>query len=237
MRGTLPFDMLELHKRYGDTVRIAPDELAFSHPDAWKDIMGHKKGDQEFSKAAWFYQPIEGLSRHIVNEERVEHGRLRRQMAHGFSEKSMRSQEPLIRSYVDLLIQRLREGSRDGNPVVISDWYNYTTFDIIGDLAFGEPFRCLEGSNYDTWIKSIFQSGQLGTILQTLSFFPSIKKALLSLVPKSMRDAQEQHKKLTGAKMLRRMERTEERDDLMEGLLKKKGELVSTFMSVLFYIC
>jgi cytochrome P450 len=228
MSGTLPFDMLELHKRYGDIVRIAPDELAFSHPDAWKDIMGHKKGEQELGKAAWFYQPIEELPRHIVNEEREEHGRLRRQMAHGFSEKSMRSQEPLIRSYVDLLIQRLQEGSQDGSSVIISDWYNYTTFDIIGDLAFGEPFLCLEGSNYDTWIKSIFQSGQLGTILQTLSFYPSIKKALLSLVPKSMRDAQQQHKSLTKAKMLRRMERTEERDDLIEGLIKKKDDLVST---------
>ncbi|KAJ5381530.1 Cytochrome P450 [Penicillium cataractarum] len=225
MRGTLPFDMLELHKRYGDIVRIAPDELAFSHPDAWKDIMGHKKGEQELGKAAWFYQPVEELPRHVVNEEREEHGRLRRQMAHGFSEKSMRSQEPLIRSYVDLFLQRLSEISQDGSAVIISDWYNYTTFDIIGDLAFGEPFGCLEGSNYDTWIKSIFQSGQLGTILQTLSFYPSIKKALLSLVPKSMRDAQEQHKTLTKAKMLRRMERTEERDDLIEGLLKKKNEL------------
>ncbi|OKP00943.1 Isotrichodermin C-15 hydroxylase [Penicillium subrubescens] len=217
--------MLELHKHYGDIVRIAPDELAFSHPDAWKDIMGHKKGEHELSKAAWFYQPIEELPRHIVNEEREEHGRLRRQMAHGFSEKSMRSQEPLIRSYVNLLIQRLRERSRDENSVIISDWYNYTTFDIIGDLAFGEPFGSLEGSNYDAWIKSIFQSGQLGTIIQTLAFYPSIKKVLLSLVPKSMRNAQEQHNRLTKAKMLRRMERTEGRDDLIEGLLKKKDEL------------
>lgn len=169
--------------------------------------------------------------------KREEHGRLRRQMAHGFSEKSMRSQEPLIRGYVDFLLQRLREFSQDGSSVVISDWYNYTTFDIIGDLAFGEPFGCLEGSNYDTWIKSIFKSGQMGTILQSLSFFPSIKKALLSVVPKSMREAQEQHKRLTKAKMLRRMERTEERDDLIEGLLKKRDELVSILKGLPCYIC
>jgi hypothetical protein len=42
--------MLELHNRYGDIVRIAPSELAFSHPDAWKDIMGHKKGEPEMEK-------------------------------------------------------------------------------------------------------------------------------------------------------------------------------------------
>ncbi|KAJ5752860.1 hypothetical protein N7520_009777 [Penicillium odoratum] len=67
IKGTLPFDMLDLHKKYGDIVRIAPDELAFSHPDAWKDIMGHKNGKPEMAKASWFYRvPDEPL--HILNE-------------------------------------------------------------------------------------------------------------------------------------------------------------------------
>ncbi|KAJ5204915.1 cytochrome P450 monooxygenase [Penicillium cinerascens] len=222
--GTLPFDMLELHKTYGDIVRIAPDELAFSHPDAWKDIMGHKNGVPEMGKAAWFHRPVE-QSLHIVNEDNEEHRQLRRQMAHGFSEKGMRDQEPMIRKYVDILLEKLHEGAKLGKSLVLSDWYNFTTFDIIGDLAFGEPFGCLEGSNYDGWIQSIFDSGRLGTILQALSFYPSLKRLLLSLVPQSLKDAQKKHKDLTKAKMLRRMAITKERHDLIEGLLKRKDEL------------
>jgi cytochrome P450 len=88
--------MLEMHKQYGDIVRIAPDELAFSHPDAWKDIMGHQKGNPDFPKANWFYRPVGGEPSHVVNESIEQHGRLRRQMAHGFSEKAMREQEPMI---------------------------------------------------------------------------------------------------------------------------------------------
>ncbi|CAG8880804.1 unnamed protein product [Penicillium salamii] len=135
-RGTLPFDMLEMHKRYGDIVRIAPDELAFSHPDAWQEIMGHRKGQPEFTKATWFYRPVEDQPTHVVNATREQHGRLRRQLAHGFSEKAMRDQEPLIRGYVDLLLERL-DGFCTGDSVALSDWYNFTTFDIIGDLALG----------------------------------------------------------------------------------------------------
>ncbi|KAL5358523.1 cytochrome P450 [Aspergillus floccosus] len=224
INGTLPFDMLEFHKKYGDIVRIAPDELAFSHPDAWKDIMGHRKGE-EMSKPIWFYLPVESEPLHIVNESREQHGNLRRQLAHGFSEKSMRDQEPLIRQYVDLLIRKLREHSVGGQPVSLSDWYNYTTFDIIGDLAFGEPFGCLEGSNYDGWIKGIFESGRLGTLLQGLSFYPLLKEALLALAPRSAIEARNHHKKQTEAKMLRRMASTESRPDLIEGLLRKKDEL------------
>ncbi|EED22142.1 cytochrome P450 monooxygenase, putative [Talaromyces stipitatus ATCC 10500] len=226
INGTLVFDMLTLHQRYGDIVRIAPDELAFSHPDAWKDIMGHKNGEAEMSKASWYYRPIEEPP-HIVNEEQERHRSLRRQMAHGFSEKSMRDQEPIIRKYVDLLVDKLRQQSNslEGSPIVLSDWYNFTTFDIIGDLAFGEPFGCLQGSHYDNWIESIFDLAYIGSILQALSFYPWLKRGLLALVPRSARDAYEKHKKLTEAKMRRRMAVTEERPDLIEGLLKKKDEL------------
>jgi cytochrome P450 len=220
--------MLEMHKRYGDIVRIAPDELAFSHPDAWQDIMGHKKERSEFSKANWFYRPVEDQATHVVNESREQHGRLRRQMAHGFSEKAMRDQEPLIRSYVDMLLDRLHEFCTSGSQVILSDWYNYTTFDIIGDLAFGEPFGCLQGSNLDGWIQGIFEAGRLGILLQTLSVFPLVKRALMSMAPASMKAAHAKHQKLTQQKMERRMEKEEGRSDLIEGLLRKKDELVSS---------
>ncbi|BCR98475.1 cytochrome P450 [Aspergillus luchuensis] len=222
--GTLPFHVLDLHDRYGDIVRIAPDELAFSHPDAWKDIMGHKNGEEELGKADWFYRPFPE-ARHIVNEERDQHKCLRRAMAHGFSEKSMRDQEPLIRKYTDLLLEKLHVHSERGQPVALSDWYNFTTFDIIGDLAFGEAFGCLENAKYDSWIKTIFESGRLGIILQSISFYPMFKTLLLLLVPKSLQDAQKKHKALTTTKMLRRLAITENRPDLINSLLKKKEDL------------
>ncbi|OJJ47342.1 hypothetical protein ASPZODRAFT_16022 [Penicilliopsis zonata CBS 506.65] len=224
IQGTLPFDMLDLHRKYGDIVRIAPDELAFSHPDAWKGIMGHKNGEPELEKAHWFYRVVDEPL-HIANEDQHTHKGLRRTMAHGFSERSMRDQEPIIRKYVHLLLQRLRENSADGHPVVMSDWYNFTTFDIIGDLAFGESFGCLEGSNYDSWIKGIFEAGRLGTIFQSLSFFPLLKTVLLALVPKSLKESREYHKKKTREKMMRRLNQAEERSDLIEGILKKREEL------------
>ncbi|CAG8266142.1 unnamed protein product [Penicillium salamii] len=224
-RGTLPFDMLEMHKRYGDIVRIAPDELAFSHPDAWQEIMGHRKGQPEFTKATWFYRPMEDQPTHVVNATREQHGRLRRQLAHGFSEKAMRDQEPLIRGYVDLLLERLGGFCTPGDSVALSDWYNFTTFDIIGDLAFGESFGCLQGSDLDGWIKGIFDAGRLGILLQTLSFFPLVKRALISMAPASMKEAHEKHMRLTQEKMMRRMEKEEGRPDLIEGLLRKKDEL------------
>ena len=138
LSGNLPFDVHTWHLKYGDVVRIAPDELAFAKPEAWKDIMGHKTGGDEFAKSPVFYRPSGALEVNIVNAEREEHQRLRRQLAHGFSDKSMHDQEPLIRGYIDLLIQRLNERCAGGSePLNLGSWYNWTTFDVIGDLAFG----------------------------------------------------------------------------------------------------
>jgi cytochrome P450 len=69
----------------------------------------------------------------------------RRNFEPAFSEQSMRNQEPLIRVYIDLLITKLR-GKVD-QKINIADWYKFTTFDVMGDLVFGQSFDCLQRAN------------------------------------------------------------------------------------------
>jgi cytochrome P450 len=81
---------------------------------------------------------------------------MRRNLSHAFSDKALRQQEPLIQSYVDLLVHRLGEHATEGKNVDIMHWYNYTTFDIISDLSFGEPLYCLRDSAYHKWVHLVF---------------------------------------------------------------------------------
>ncbi|KAH7229964.1 cytochrome P450 [Fusarium solani] len=41
--GNYPFDMRRAHDKYGDVVRVAPNELASILPQAYKDIYGHTR--------------------------------------------------------------------------------------------------------------------------------------------------------------------------------------------------
>lgn len=228
LRGTMPYDVLNLHQKYGDIVRIAPDELAFSNAAAWKEIMGHRPGVEEFGKLKNFYRPVEASPINVVNAGREEHSALRRQLAHGFSEKSMREQEPIIKLYIDLLIQRLHENCDAGAKAInLTAWYNWTTFDIIGDLAFGEPFGCLENSEYHPYVHMIFESARAGTIFQTVGFYPLLNKLFWAMVPKAALGRFVRQTKLSMEKLQRRMQPGKERSDLIEGLLRKKDELVS----------
>ncbi|UPX09963.1 uncharacterized protein EKO05_0000639 [Ascochyta rabiei] len=153
----------QLHAQYGDVVRVTPTEVSFiSGETAWPEIYGFRTGEYKDTGAylkdnAWFPKPINGVWS-IINSNEADHARLRRNLSHAFSDKALRSQESLITSYVDLLIHKLSEHAENCAPVDIMRWYNYTTFDIIADLSFGEPLYCLRDSEYHMWVNMVFSS-------------------------------------------------------------------------------
>ncbi|KAI1178461.1 cytochrome P450 [Nemania sp. FL0916] len=226
LSGHLPFHVLDLHKRYGPVVRIAPNELVFSSPQAWRDIYGYKKaGEEEFPKYDMFYKVFgEHVAPSLINSDRDSHGILRRQMSHGFSDRSMREQEPIIGSYVDLLIYRLRSAIEKNSSQDLKAWYNYTTFDIIGDLSFGVDggFGCLRDANYHPWVKllttTIFQTA----IFQGLAWIGF--RWLVAWFTGLSISAEQKHLAIVHEKVGQRMQGGE-RPDFLEGLLHNKDEL------------
>ncbi|EXJ57673.1 uncharacterized protein A1O5_12463 [Cladophialophora psammophila CBS 110553] len=102
------------------------------------------------------------------------HPRQRRALAHAFSKRALMEQEDILLGYVRKFISRLEGFARDGTPVNLVNWFNYTTFDIIGDLSFGEPFGCLaegEGSESAHWVVLIYESIKSGAIEQATRRF------------------------------------------------------------------
>lgn len=123
--GRTPYDLAELHEKYGPVVRTSPDGLSFVDAARWRDIYGHKAGGQlEFSKDPKYFAGLKGEPI-IINADRHEHGAIRRLIANGFSEKSLREQETILRQYVEVMFRRLHEESRNGQqPLNMVNWYN-----------------------------------------------------------------------------------------------------------------
>lgn len=266
--GTLPCSILDFHARYGPVVRISPNALSFADPQAWKDIYGHRPhGEEEFAKLNLFYR-IKGSPPSLLSETKEAHGALRKLMAHGFSDRSMRAQEGIIGGYVSALIRGLRGHCRSGKqkdvgvseeekettvinmknttkqqtenmnqkeeehehervPLDMVSWYNWTTFDIIGDLAFGEPFGCLEKAEYDPWVDAVGKSVRFGCVMFALRLL-GLEDWVCPLVRKLSGNARRFHRKRTMDKLQRRVKLTKERPDFLEGLLQKREEWVSS---------
>ncbi len=72
---------------------------------------------------------------------------MRRNLSHAFSAAALRSQEGLVQEFVDKFINRIGENIDKPKEMVM--WLNMMTFDIIGELAFGEAFGNLDkGENF-----------------------------------------------------------------------------------------
>ncbi|KAL2168974.1 hypothetical protein VTG60DRAFT_6616 [Thermothelomyces hinnuleus] len=231
LTGRLPIVIHELHEKYGDVVRVAPNRLSFTHPDAWNAIRGHRKNGQgEHGKDPSFYTMA---VRNILGASRADHSRFRRILSHGFSAKSMQDQQPLITRYVDLLMQRLKEKTHGGDgepqPAVadLAAWFNFTTFDVIGDLAFGEPFGCLEQSRYHVWVRTIFESiGQVGAMLALQWAIPPLFTMLRHINPHGhhVGAAFERQHQYARDKITKRLALETSRPDFVEAMATAKSD-------------
>lgn len=223
MRGRLDWDLKRFHEQYGDVVRFSPDELSFIGEQAWRDIYGNRDNSPLEKDPAWYnVAKIADQATTVWTADRADHVRLRRLLSPAFSDKALREQESLIRSYVDLLIVRLRELALAGKPVDMVQWYNFTTFDIIGDLALGKSFGCLRGGQYHSWVKGIFDSIKIGPFTRTMSAYTDVKKVMGLLAPKALREARAQHEAYVADAARERLEKgvMEERRDFLSYILQ-----------------
>jgi hypothetical protein len=83
-------------------------------------------------------------------------------------------QEDTIHSYCDLLITRLYDQISNNPTIELTSWLNFTTFDIVGDLGFGESFQTLERGKDHPWVAKIFESLKAATFMRPLNaYWPS----------------------------------------------------------------
>ncbi|KAI1098726.1 cytochrome P450 monooxygenase [Jackrogersella minutella] len=215
--GTPHRKILALHQKYGDVVRISPRSVSFLDPVAWKELYGHRKaGQPENLKDPGFFKEI---NRGVIGANSEDHSRMRRILANGFSAQQMIKQEPLLRGYIDLLFKRMREASDSGRSVDMVRWYNYTTFDLIGDLAFGEPFGCLEASNYHSWVAMIFASfKQKQVLIQIRRAYPTLEALFNPVLQFFIAKTVQENAKLTEMKVAKRLALGSSRPDFMEAM-------------------
>lgn len=90
------------------------------------------------------------------------------------------------------------------------NWLNFTTFDIIGDLAFGEPFGCLDLGRFHEWVAMIYETVKAGAIEQaTRRFAPAgslTQRFLFNLIPKRIRGYRSEHLRRSRQKCMNRLE-------------------------------
>jgi cytochrome P450 len=233
-----------MHEKYGDIVRVAPNELSFAKGQAWTDIFSHRPGHHEFPRNPVWWKPAPGSPPSIINVGPEDHARIRSVLSKAFSLKALADQEPVLQRNVALLISRFEElAGKHGVELDITKWYNYTTFDIIGDVATGETFDCLNTASYHWWVATIFNHFKASSYLACIRFYPALEWLLLKFIPRKMREVQRAHYEEGASKVRRRLEkgRDDNSSDFLSLVLKnnsangmKMDEIEATFNLIFF---
>lgn len=173
---------------------------------AWQDIYGHNKSKLSFPRNPLWYRAAPNGAHTILSAGNEDHARIRRTLAHAFSERALKSQEHLFGAYIDMLVDRLAKNV-NGGPVNILDLFHFTTFDIAGDLEFGESFNCLQSGSYHPWISVMLAHFKRLIIMgSAIMMFPFLGSLVPILVPKKIAEQRMQRFQLSQAKVGKRLE-------------------------------
>ncbi|KAJ0108308.1 cytochrome P450 [Diaporthe amygdali] len=163
----------------------------------------------------------------------IDHARVRKAWAYPFSGTALLDQERLMLKHIDGFVEVMRRFERNQEAFDIPTWFGLTTFDIIGELAFAEPFGCLTGGGGSDWVEAVSKIGQTIAYQQAtrrlIGADTWLQKRLMELLlPKSTSESRCTHISNSKKKTLARIADTErEHKDFLYYVLKNAKENMS----------
>ncbi|OCL03915.1 cytochrome P450 [Glonium stellatum] len=142
----------KLHQQYGDFVRLGPSEISVNHPKAVDAIYS---AQSPCSKGPFYNVLHPRVSLQMVRDK-GEHARRRKAWDRGFGSKALRNYESRVAGYTDQLLTQIEKSK--GTPLNMSDWFNFYSFDVMGDLSFGKSFGMLRDGVKHYFMKSLHDS-------------------------------------------------------------------------------
>lgn len=156
--GRTHLDHIELHRKYGPVVRIAPNEVSVASPEAARTLLSAGK---RFFKTPFYsvFPPAENPD--IFTEIREDaHAQKKRVANVPYSMAAMQQLSPFIDDTIELLVRKIDEHIAQHKGVFdLGDYLHYFAFDVLGEVAFSRSFGFLaQGRDVDNAIKTIDKS-------------------------------------------------------------------------------
>jgi hypothetical protein len=69
---------------------------------------------------------------------------MRKSLTPAFSTKALVEQESIVQSCIDEFINKVGEEGTREKGLNMTKWFEMLAFDILGEMAFGETFHCIQ---------------------------------------------------------------------------------------------
>ncbi|KAI9068086.1 high nitrogen upregulated cytochrome P450 monooxygenase 2 [Trametes sanguinea] len=136
-----------LHDRYGDVVRIGPNELSFKDASIVNAVLG-AGGPHRGPHLAGRALSITDVPFVVLMDPAV-HAERRKPWIRAFSPAALKEYEPMIAHRVNQLVHVL---AKQPGEVIMGKFFNYFAYDFMCDMAFGGGSELLrEGDKDNIW--------------------------------------------------------------------------------------
>lgn len=188
--GHTHVDHIALHRKYGPVVRIAPNEVSVSSPEAARTLLS---AGRRFFKTPFYavFPPPENPD--IFTETREEVHAVKKRVANvPYSMAAMQQLSPFIDDTVEVLMRKIDEHINNNNASSgkgvfdLGSYLHYFAFDVLGEVAFSRSFGFLaEGRDVDDAIKTIDRSQTYNGIVGQVPEldYPLRRNPLWKLIP------------------------------------------------------
>ncbi|KAF4871280.1 Cytochrome P450 monooxygenase cypX [Colletotrichum siamense] len=152
--GRRIFYVDDLHRKYGDIVRLSPGEVSVVSVD------GHRKiysVSSRCTKHEWYLKfgghPYPGL---FTMTDHSEHAQRRKMFARAFSKSQLIVQwEDTIKVIAKKAVDRIANDLKENGKADVLKWWTFMTSDISGELMFGESWDMLGKGQKNEFIRSV----------------------------------------------------------------------------------
>ncbi|KAF4968690.1 hypothetical protein FSARC_3976 [Fusarium sarcochroum] len=149
--GDFHLENIDLHRRHGPIVRIAPKTYSISEPDKVVYGVGSR-----FAKSSWYeaWKHPDSMTLFAdINAKR--HNDSRRRLQNLYSLSSLVSYEAPVDDCNALFVQKLQHFANTGETINLTHWLQCYAFDAVGCITFSKRFGFLdEGKDVDGMIEA-----------------------------------------------------------------------------------
>ncbi|KAI0145606.1 cytochrome P450 [Xylariaceae sp. FL1272] len=223
-RGKFHFAVTKAHRRYGPVVRVAPNELSFASVESWKAIYGHPEPGKHIPPKGPFYEVFAaGFSSKCVGSERDPkiHSAMRKMLNPAFSQRGLLEQEAIITGVVNKFIRILLEkGGPSSKGLNMTKWFEMNSFDILGEMAFGESFHSLDTGTPHFWADLVLEHLYIITLIDNLRRIGWLARIFGILIPAYLL-TRNQNSNYSRQQVEKRLAVEESRNDFVSLLARK----------------
>ncbi|KAF2753069.1 putative cytochrome P450 [Pseudovirgaria hyperparasitica] len=222
-RGRSHRGIQRMHQKHGAVFRVSPNELSFASAGSWKSIYGFPAiGKPQLIKGEFYDIYGAGFKTGCIGSERDPkvHAQKKKNLTPAFSLKALNAQEPIIQRCIDEFVAKIGPLSLT-NGLNVTKWYEMVSFDILGEMAFGESFGCVREEKHHFWIDLILEHLLEITLVDNLRRIKLLEILGRYLLPRLTVKIRKKHSGHSRAKVQRRLEGADNRQDFLTNITDK----------------